>query len=326
MNQHEVVVQSFSVSWLICLYCESPLNLTDTVKLWDYIICYGDSILFQFAISLLKSKESAILQTKEAGELLDFLLHAGIRSNIDVETLVSTPISNNLIEQIASLRELHCSAVLSSATILNQNSAERLAKQYRFPSSSEVKVLWESFLKPSPWSILLHSAIDSCVRFTRAFSSSVFSSEQTSKWKDHGLLSGIFQRLFELTDTTSSQSVSFTEYLSLVYIFKYGTSRERFQFCFRFYDLTNSGFVSRRDLIDIFQRFHLLVNGHSSSTPISVCELFADMIETKARQLNGTPLSHRGIPRQLFKQLINLHPQTQQFFGLPFSDQSANIR
>lgn len=54
LRRLEVAVESFSVSWLVCCFMESPLPLEACLQVWDALFVFGDELMFALSLAILK--------------------------------------------------------------------------------------------------------------------------------------------------------------------------------------------------------------------------------------------------------------------------------
>jgi hypothetical protein len=325
LARYEIAVESFSIAWFVCLFCESPIPLLDTYAFLDWLLLYGDQIFFSIALALLKNNQSHILKCRDNAELLDFLLHSGIRNNLNILEMLRAIKLGLLEREIQLLREFHSAEVLEIAKNLNYNTAKRMAKQYCLTSAESVITLWKQFLATEPWSILLHSAINTHLQFARALLPTAFTEQQRSQFIDCGLLlSGVMERLYDCIDVNNTSCLSFEQYVSTVAIFQSAAnSAQRYELCFRYYDLDNNSFISREELLQGFKQFHYMYIGKALDIEEKEISLLVNMLFNKAvtiAQANNSSLVEQidrvGLNLSLFSSIICQHPFTSNFFSL----------
>lgn len=67
-------------------------------------------------------------------------------------------------------------------------------------------------------------------------------------WRDHGLMSGLMDRLFIVIDTNGTKHVDFGEFLVAANILLKGSQDDRLQFCFMFADANDDHLISRYEI------------------------------------------------------------------------------
>eukprot|EP00466_Bigelowiella_natans_P002113 jgi/Bigna1/142361/aug1.69_g17069 len=184
MKKLEVTIASFTTSWFICLFMETPVPYKVCMGLWDYLFCYGDEMLFQVSLALLKKKRKEILELNDSGMLLMFMLKLGA----DLERWILSEVSAKLGELITSISTLRRGRD-DHSTLKNMNQVEKLRKRYRIETADEVQGLWKTFISPAPWSILVQNCIPSMVWFSSALVKACYQ-EESKNWRASGLLSG----------------------------------------------------------------------------------------------------------------------------------------
>ena len=272
-NGMDVSISAFTVSWFMCLFMEAPIPHAKAVRFWDLLLLYGDEILFQLALYILRKKEEEITSLDEPGDLLTFVLHPkSMIEGLDFRDAFVSISANigQLTPFISSLREHHQSMVVRESKI-EMSQATELMKRFRI-SELEFSSLYESFLAPSPWSILMKSCITSPVWFTQAFFPHAFSPEHREEMIAHGLLCGVTKRLFDLLDSNHTGTISFNQFLHGIEVFCRGSPEERIQFCFSFCDLDGDKALSKADVLQTLEMFYRLYFGDSDFFVDSVSE------------------------------------------------------
>jgi len=325
-NKFNISVESFTLPWFICLFINNPLNLYNSYIFLDWLFIFGDELLFQFSLSLLKNQENQILKCTENEELLDLLLHSKIENSVNIIEILKSISIGNLTDQIQLLREYHSSQVICKAKNLNLATARRLAKQYKFSSEDEIQKLWTCFLDTESWNILLYSSLTTLIQFTRAFINAIYSrQDEINKFINNGLLSGVMLRLFQCINCTENTNygISFNEFLQTVQCFINGSYESRLQLCFKWYDLDNSNTISSNELKVGFKRLHFMFDGIDTQLDEYALELYVQMLLKRVK----TPVKVNSIQETFnnedelnfteFGSLINIHPFSQMFFRLP---------
>jgi hypothetical protein len=355
LKEYNVLLASFTVSWFVCLWVESPLGrLTKEVyPLWDQLLLRGDELLFGFSLALLARKEKEIRKLKEHGEIMNYVLHSGFKTKIhshhtndetadgsisvDVDGAPSSSISisgdnsnstqgneldiysmlsnevprmGTLSTAINALREHHRSEVIAKSRILNAHAASRLAAQFKFPSADSIQLLWEQFLSPSPWSILLHGSLSSPVRLLAALTAAnIFPATVLCEWRDVGLLSGFISRLFDVVDSECMGEIRFEQFLATVHIMRYGGEEERTRFLFRIIDVDMDGYLKRNELKHFLRMMHLTFSGG----------------KLPSRESDPTPLLNdpsNSLSLNILSALTDLPPPLDMRDGFPVAEES----
>jgi len=263
MKKLEVTIASFTTSWFICLFMETPVPYKVCMGLWDYLFCYGDEMLFQVSLALLKKKRKEILELNDSGMLLMFMLKLGA----DLERWILSEVSAKLGELITSISTLRRSNQIKvrddHSTLKNMNQVEKLRKRYRIETDDEVQELWKTFISPAPWSILVQNCIPSMVWFSSALVKACYQ-EESKNWRASGLLSGFALQLFNLLDVHGTGQISFDNFVWLTRILNHGSARERAKLAFRFFDYDGDRRVGKADLLMGIKRIGRMYDGRAS--------------------------------------------------------------
>ena len=143
-------VGAFAVSWFLCLFVESPIPIEFVPLFWDRLFLYGDELIFSLTLALLRQKRSQILEMEDGGELLVFLLHGGVRRDVQWSSLLHALPVGHLVDRISHLRHFHQADVVRKASVLNIGTATKLSREHGFDSSGkEVQSLWYSPTTPT---------------------------------------------------------------------------------------------------------------------------------------------------------------------------------
>ncbi|GAB5372223.1 hypothetical protein AAMO2058_001647000 [Amorphochlora amoebiformis] len=238
-----VTTTSFTTSWLLCLFMEKPLLYETVIPMWDYLFCFGDEILFLVALRILSNKESEMLRLNAQDTLLAFALHQcgnGLQKG-DVSSLSIGSLEENLY----SLRDFYRGFELEKG--IARLDCATLARRYGLSGPEEVDYLWEIFLKPSPWEVMLKETHTQVSWFANAIHKACYPTEPDSLC-GHGIMSGLFNRFFDVLDTHGTGNVTFKSFLRIVYILRYGTKLQRLRLCYNFFDFDDDGLVGLQDL------------------------------------------------------------------------------
>jgi hypothetical protein len=278
---------------------------------------------------------------------MDYVLHGGVSRGLEAWALLADIRVGSLLQDISRLRAFHRDAVLDDNRALDEGTARRFARELRFGDSSEVQLLWRTFLAPAPWPTLLSGTLDSVVLFARAFAPAVFSDAMRARWRDNGLLGGVLHRLFELLDADASGKLNFEEFLVGVRVFRRGSLEERTRLCFDFCDLNGDRSVSRGELNRVFVMFSEMFQGRdrekrASAEAASLCQVMfekARVIRAQRAEAEADPEARAGaeappgeadplatLDLELFSQVIGLHPLVTRFFSLDDADDDERDR
>mmetsp|Transcript_15714 Transcript_15714/g.38760 ORF Transcript_15714/g.38760 Transcript_15714/m.38760 type:complete len:934 (-) Transcript_15714:366-3167(-) len=262
LKKLEVTVASFTTSWFICLFMETPVPYEVCLGLWDYLFCYGDEMLFQVALAALKKKRKEMLDIDDSGMLLVYTLKLGH----DLEQYLLSEVSSKLGELIQSISTLRRSFQIKvqddHMTITNINTRERIKKRYKIESDGEVQSLWTTFISPSPWAIMVQNCIPSMVWFSSALVKACYARE-SRKWRESGLLSGFTLQLFHILDVHGTGQISFENFVWLSRILTHGSIRERAKLAFRFFDIGGDRRVGKNDLLVALKRIGRMYDGRN---------------------------------------------------------------
>ena len=91
-------------------------------------------------------------------------------------------------------------------------------------------------MKPSPWHVLVNSTLLSYLLFQQSFGPYIHP-KFFQEWKDHGLLSGLMQRMFAVFDTNASHKIDFNECLVGIHILCKAGENEKLGLAYQFCDL-----------------------------------------------------------------------------------------
>jgi len=292
MNKLEVGVASFTTSWFICLFMETPVPYKICLGLWDYVFCYGDEMLFQISLAVLRKNKEEIMKTEDSGMLLVKTLKLGVNLEQFILSEVSGRIGE-LIQSIASLRRAYQIRVMDEhMTIQNVNIRERIKKRYQIKTDEEVQRLWKTFLSPSPWPILVQNCIPSMVWFSTALSKACYPTE-SKKWREGGLLSGFMGALFHLLDVHGTRQISFDNFVWLARILNDGSDRQRAKLAFRFFDVDHDRRVGKSDLMNGLKRIARMYGGRTKDSErrkfMLVNSFFFWYGETRTKPKNHLP-------------------------------------
>ncbi len=248
LKKLDVPVFTFTAPWFLCLLMDSPFGYKATIKFWDYLFCFGDVALFHVALEVLLLKRETMLKIDAQDKLLFYTL-----KNIGKSEGKSGPqeLEGALLRLVPNLAQVKRKVdvlrnyfrVLTAHENRERSDCYALARRYGFQNPSEVQSIWEVFLAPAPWDILLTG----CTTRVEWFADSVHRScfpEEPESFAAHGLLSGFVQRLFAMVDKHGTKKINFKAFLEFVRVFRQGSKKERMAMCFRYFDTDGDGLVS----------------------------------------------------------------------------------
>ena len=191
LSGHGLSLSNFCSSWLICLFCNTPLNVYDAFRVWDVLHVLGDEALFRCGLSLLRHAHSRIAAIRSSEELmLLFLQQLG-----DVQRI--EPVLQHmhaewraeplLAHSIAALREYHRYEITAEHSTLPASTVVRLSEKLSF-SEDELQRLWQTFIRPDPWLTISTHCIQSLVHFRYSFCAAVFHPTTSALFKGRGLI------------------------------------------------------------------------------------------------------------------------------------------
>lgn len=308
LTQHNITVASFSVSWFMCHYMYAPLPLESVVPLWDHLFMYGDEMLFNMALQIFESCQDGILARHTESDLLTYLLHGLSVDLPPISTLLSNIKAGGLIESIGILREYRKAKFSSQGEHLRPSGLLDIDLGVSFVES-ELQELWMCFISPSPWEILMSCTIPSLVWFHQAFCSFVFP-RALNEWRDHGLLSGLIQRVFECLDRNQSIRIDFTAFVVGAHVFLKGTEREKIAFCFKYCDTLNDGVVDQDEMTSMIRILEESYNGRPGS--VDRAKNFCALVFESHRTTEGSAL----LSLDEFGQYALTHPLICNFFNI----------
>ena len=207
LSGHGLSLTNFCSSWLICLFCNTPLNVYDTFRVWDVLHVLGDEVLFRCGLSLLRHAHSRIAAIRSSEDLmLLFLQQLG-----DVQRI--EPVMRHMYAEwraepllghsIAALREYHRYEITAEHSTLPAATVVRLSEQLTF-SEDELQRLWQIFIRPDPWLTISTHCIQSLVHFRYSFCAAVFHPDTSALFKGRGLILPFNAHI----EATGAQSVS----------------------------------------------------------------------------------------------------------------------
>jgi hypothetical protein len=212
-----------------------------------------------------------------------------------------------LSSQIAILREYHRKLLVHENEEFRPGSLTQLEGRWLF-SEVELQSLWLRFMKPCPWHVLLHASIPSFTWLQQSFVPVVFP-KCSQEWRDHGLISGLMERLFAVLDTNGSYKVDFGEFLAGVHLLCKGTEDDKLSFAFRFCDQNEDGLVDREELSKMVMMLEDTYNGRHRS--LHNANLFCDVVFSSEKQ----NLDHK-LQYDDFCHYVLMHPLICKFFKL----------
>jgi len=312
LTVNDITVPSFSVAWFLCCFVNSPLSVEDVLPLWDLLFVYGDVVLFQFSLGLFSHFKRQILSKGTQADLLTYLLHEISEEMPEVYVLLDGMDYSSLWRRVCCLREYHQHAFLHSRyfppSLLNGN------EKFSF-TDAEIEQLWSDFVRPFAWEIMLHASIPTDVAFQRAIAPFVFP-DSRREWRDHGLISGLVHRLFEVLDTNHTQRIDFNEFIAGVFLFCRAPQDQKLLFAFHFCDTKRDGVIDLDEFADMIRMLEETYNGRPSAEKNAgkfrdlVCESQNGLRDPKNGQVEGM-LSYQD-----FCQFALTHPLICKFFRL----------
>jgi len=216
-------------------------------------------------------------------------------------------------------------------------AVERRIEKLGFFSANQIQTLWTWFLRPSPWRILSESCIRSVTDFQYAMSKVVFEEEHRQQWRDRGVMSAVWKRLFLVFDNRRRGFIDFEDYVSGVALLLKSKLEERLNLCFRFCDRLGRCLITHEDLLRAVQSLDLMYNGERPDSQEST--LFCQMAFEKFQSSTppntlpitlpmtgvGELVSEEGLKFGDFCQIIILHPLVVKFFRLDDSLSYSNV-
>ncbi len=263
MRKNELLISAFTTSWFMCLFMETPVPYGVAIYVWDYLFCYGDEMLFQVSLAILKASRSKMLKMNDPGTLLMYTLGLGKELKRDVLQGISSRVGQ-LMQSISLLRSTYQIDVLRDhKRIKSTSELQRLMKRYLIKTPDEVQKLWVNFLSPSPWSILVQNCIpNNLVWFSSALSQAAYPNK-SQEWIEAGLVSGVMRRLFDIVDVHGTGQISFDNFTWLVRILTTGQDRNRARLAFQFFDFDKDNAVGIQDLYSGMKRLYRMYKGNS---------------------------------------------------------------
>ena len=191
LSGHGLSLSNFCSSWLICLFCNTPLNVYDTFRVWDVLHVLGDEVLFRCGLSLLRHAHSRIAAIRSSEELmLLFLQQLGDVQRIEpvMQHMYAEWRAEPLLgHSIAALREYHRYEITAEHSTLPASTVVRLSEKVTF-SEDELQRLWQIFIRPDPWLTISTQCIQSLVHFRYSFCAAVFHPDTSAQFKGRGLI------------------------------------------------------------------------------------------------------------------------------------------
>ena len=191
LSSHGLSLSNFCSSWLICLFCNTPLNVYDTFRVWDVLHVLGDEVLFRCGLSLLRHAHSRIAAIRSAEELmLLFLQQLGDVQHIEpvMQHMYAEWLAEPLLSHsIAALRQYHRVEITAEHSTLPASTIVRLSERVAF-NEDELQRLWQIFIRPDPWLTISTHCIHSLVHFRYSFCAAVFHPDTSAQFKGRGLI------------------------------------------------------------------------------------------------------------------------------------------
>lgn len=181
------------------MFLRDPLPTRAAMRLWDCLFTFGDAVLFAAGIEILRSRRADILNSQD---LVEYCLHRvaqGLNAEAVISRLNVVRGDSELVDQITHFRRIHRANVLKEYSTNPPNLPGELRSRHRLSRHQELQ-LWASFLRPSPWSMLVRYCLpkSDMASFYQAFATHVWDAAQRRLWRDYGIVSGVLKRLFEV--------------------------------------------------------------------------------------------------------------------------------
>ena len=126
-----ISVAEFCVGWFLCLFMESPLPYHDCILLWDFLFYYGDGLLFEITLALMKLQKHKILDMNTSEELLLFFVRKEkILKNISIRQLLEATTKGSLLPQVSMLRSFYQARVLKELGSMELAKCQQIAKDF----------------------------------------------------------------------------------------------------------------------------------------------------------------------------------------------------
>jgi len=277
-----VQCDTFTVPWLLCLFVDQPIPLSQVIHFWDHLFLRGDELIFSAVLAILRIRKPQILACSQYEDLMQLFLR-GMGKDLTAKMILESIDAQakawsgcGLMTRVERLRSYHEWQVVRGAELeLDRGTISDLVKRYT-TEKAEIRRLWKKFLSPSPWDILLSAGIGNLDWFVKAFPEEAYPDWHRRQWRGRGIESGALKRLFNTLDCNVSGQVNFEQYLFGVYVLKRGESKMRKQLAFEFCDLDADGAVSRADLRMSLVVIHRLYNGEDSLSEESEVDKFVE--------------------------------------------------
>jgi hypothetical protein len=140
------------------------------------------------------------------------------------------------------------------------------------------------------------------------------------EWRDHGLISGLMERLFTVLDTNSSGLVDFNEFLVGVHILCKASDEERLNLAFRFCDMNEDRIVDRNDLLKVTQMIEETYNGKPKAHSNALA--FTELVFDAHKELSP---GKKGLQMEDFRHYALMHPLICKLFKLDPSLTSSSL-
>lgn len=113
LDKFEFDLSLVTFNWFFTLFVDCvPTELT--VKIWDSLFIYGDTVLFQYAFAILKANETKILQASDQFELFTFMRTIGYECT-DIDTIIHFTFDSEITKEfVTERRKFHRARIKES--------------------------------------------------------------------------------------------------------------------------------------------------------------------------------------------------------------------
>lgn len=285
LRSHHMFLTNLCIPWVLCMFLEAPLEISAAKRFWDTYLFFGEEMVFKMSLALMKHNKKRIMKANSPEKIMDLFLNR-LSKTSPIDELISLIQKDDFSvgsfrDTVNGLREFHSYDVVQEKKQLKQSRLRKYMELTSF-TAAEVQKLWETFLSPSPWDILVEGSIRNPVHFHKAFFLSVFHERHNTSFEEggdgpasplnssagnekrnilNGYLSGVMLRLFNILDMRHQRCIDFFDFLRGVEVFTKSSRPQRLRLCFRFFDLNNDGVIDREELKSTLLMFDHMYNG-----------------------------------------------------------------
>ena len=354
LTSKDVSIRHVCSGWVVSMLCGCGLSIRATLRVWDAYLAQGERIVPAVVVAALHMCSKEVLELQDEGDITEHIISRALQARATEGTdlmkavretqnaiskcisagVGSSTLSDNGSAVMSSdwfrvLFELRRAKVVRSARSLRPGLSHRLQRSTQF-NQKELNVLWGKFLGDDPWRVLVRNRVTNLAHFIELFTHSAYpTSEERSRWKGTGVLSGVWKRWFDLL-TVGTRALSFEQFVSGVEALTRSDGRARLQLCYDFCTGKRLEYNDRRgpiplpDVRSTVDMLDVLYNGLRPNSKET--DVFCAVIHEKAMMGKNASVSHQTRSRsasvenklsfETFCVVVRLHPLLVDFFRL----------